>query len=313
MSRNLYSSRRAKLNAKRLSGNTISRQSPGTVVVHCRRYNLQAISRRGMLAKCANGFGLVALAGLAADTAQATPKAPPRLAKARSVIFLYMDGGVSQVDSFDPKPRLERDHGQRFVAKIEPTQFDDVGAVLASPWRFSRHGECGLSVSELFYIGACADRLCVIRAWSHFSEHNTANYFLHTGSGQQGRPALRAWLSYGLGSECRELPDFIVINGGLVPSGGPEEFCGRISAASASGDSASPSVTSDRQSPSRRAGSDQRELRAAVAASSTPGDSDLRHAAAVESAIANYELAYHANSRPQIADVSSEPRHLQSA
>jgi hypothetical protein len=269
-----------------------------------------------MLAKCANGFGLVALAGLAADRARAAPKPPHRSAKARSVIFLYMDGGVSQVDSFDPKPRLQRDHGKRFVAKIEPTQFDDVGAVLASPWQFARHGECGLPVSSLFpQIGPCADRLCVIRSMvSDFSEHNTANYFLHTGSGQQGRPSAGAWLSYGLGSECRELPDFIVINGGLVPSGGPENFAAGflppVHQATVFRPQSIPlanirrpdDCSDDCEFARRRLLRDLDDL----------GDVDLRHAAAVESAIANYELAYRMQTVvPQIADVSLEPRYVQ--
>lgn len=284
--------------------------------MHCQCYNAQAVSRRDMLAKCANGFGLVALAGLAAGKAQATPKPPHRPAKARSVIFLYMDGGVSQVDSFDPKPRLERDHGQRFVAKIEPTQFDDVGAVLASPWQFARHGECGLPVSSLFpHMGACADRLCVIRSMvSDFSEHNTANYFLHTGSGQQGRPSAGAWLSYGLGSECRELPDFIVINGGLIPSGGPENFAAGflppVHQATVFRPQSIPLANIRRPDDC----SDDCELgrRRLLRDLDDLGNVDLRHAAAVESAIANYELAYRMQTVvPQIADVSLEPRYVQ--
>src|SRR3954447_15599438 len=93
------------------------------------------LTRRAMLARCANGFGAVALAGLLADEARGGPHHPTT---ARSVIFLYMDGGPSQVDTFDYKPLLEKYHGRdpRTVLKVEPTQFDDVGKVMMSPWKF---------------------------------------------------------------------------------------------------------------------------------------------------------------------------------
>src|SRR5690606_10545834 len=135
-------------------------------------------------------------------------------ARARNVIFLYMDGGPSQVDTFDPKPRLDRDHGKPFPMKIEPTQFDNVGNTLASPWKFRQYGESGIPVSDLFpNIAQHVDRMAVIRSMtSNFSEHTNANYFLHTGSGLQGRPSMGAWFGYGLGTECEELPAFVVLN-----------------------------------------------------------------------------------------------------
>src|SRR4051794_29432441 len=106
------------------------------------------LSRRQMLVQAANGFGAVALAGLlqerafgaepAAARAASSPRAPHLPPRARSVIFLYMDGGPSQVDTFDPKPRLDREHGQRIKMATPPTQFDNVGTVLRSPWEFKR-------------------------------------------------------------------------------------------------------------------------------------------------------------------------------
>ena len=195
--------------------------------MHCQRFTSRPISRREMLAGCASGFGLVALSSLLAENSLAIPAIPSQfLARARSVIFLYMDGGVSQVDSFDPKPRLTTDHGKPFPVSIEPTQFDNVGTTFACPWRFAQHGDSGLWISDLFpHLARSADRLCVERSMtSEFSEHNTANYFLHTGFSQAGRPSMGAWLSYGLGSVAQDLPDFIVINGGLIPSGGMDNF-----------------------------------------------------------------------------------------
>src|SRR5438105_3776880 len=110
--------------------------------MHCRRFQPAPLSRREMLLRCANGFGAVALAALLGDRARAeakrdrnplVPRAPHFEAKAKSVIFLYMDGGPSQVDTFDPKPRLAKEHGEPIKTKVEPTQFNNVGKVMQSP------------------------------------------------------------------------------------------------------------------------------------------------------------------------------------
>ncbi|HEV3029239.1 MAG TPA: DUF1501 domain-containing protein [Planctomycetota bacterium] len=200
---------------------------------HCGRIT-EAWTRREMLARTANGFGALALSALLADpksafadqTGQRGVHFAPR---ARNVIFLYMDGGPSQVDTFDYKPMLEKHHGQnpsRVIGKVEKTQFDNNGTVMRCPWTFRRRGESGLWVSDLFpHIGGCIDDLCVVRSMtSNFSEHTAANYFLHTGSGSQGRPSMGAWVSYGLGSDNQNLPGFIVLNGGLIPVGGLDNF-----------------------------------------------------------------------------------------
>src|SRR5580658_6817497 len=207
--------------------------------MHCGRFAPTPVTRREMLQRCAHGFGAVALAALLADGSLGAatsdsnsdasadrnplaPRPPHFAAKARRVIFLYMDGGPSQVDTFDPKPRLTKEHGKPFPARIEATQFDNVGLTLASPWKFKNYGQSGIPVSDLFpHVAQCVDDLCIVRSMtSKFSEHTSANYFLHTGSGLQGRPSMGAWTTYGLGSECQELPGFVVINGGLIPVGG---------------------------------------------------------------------------------------------
>ncbi|MDG1837819.1 MAG: DUF1501 domain-containing protein [Phycisphaerales bacterium] len=199
---------------------------------HCGRFQPVAFSRREMLRTCACGFGSLALGGLTAETlAKAgqlvtTGGGLHHAATAKNIIFLYMDGGVSQVDSFDPKPRLQALHGQPFPMHKERTQFNENGLTLGSPWKFNRHGECGLTVSELFpQVATCADDLCVVRSMtSKFSEHTNANYFLHTGHGMAGRPSMGAWMSYGLGCESENLPGFVVLNGGLTPPGGQDCF-----------------------------------------------------------------------------------------
>jgi len=137
-----------------------------------------------------------------------------------------MDGGPSQVDTFDPKPLLTAENGQPFKMKIELTQFNNNGNTLASPWKFAQHGQSGIPVSELFpHVARHADDLAVVRSMtSNFSEHTNANYFLHTGVGIQGRPSMGAWFGYGLGSECQDLPSYVVLNGGLTPPGGLDNF-----------------------------------------------------------------------------------------
>src|SRR5206468_3395146 len=220
--------------------------------MHCRRFGEPPLSRRDMLLRCANGFGAMAFTSLLREpsfgatlrgapaeagstpslgsaTARRDPMAPrpPHFpAKVRAVIFLFMDGGPSQVDTFDPKPRLDREHGQPIQVKTHPTQFNNVGNVLRCPWKFRRYGESGIPVSDLFpHVGQCADDLAIIRSMvSNFSEHTNANYFIHTGNGLQGRPSQGAWVTYGLGSECQDLPGFVVLNGGLIPPGGLDNF-----------------------------------------------------------------------------------------
>jgi hypothetical protein len=188
-----------------------------------------------MLAQCANGFGALALTALLgdrvygalpADKDPLAPKPPHFKAKAKNVIFLFMDGGPSQMDTFDPKPRLAKEHGQPIKVKVEPTQFNNVGTVLQSPWKFKSYGQSGIPISELFpNVARFADDICIIRSMtSESSVHTNANYFIHSGSTQQGRPSMGSWFTYGLGSECKNLPGFIVLHSGMIPPGGLDCF-----------------------------------------------------------------------------------------
>ena len=201
--------------------------------MHCGNFRPGPLSRREMLSGCGAGFGGLALAHLLAERAAASGpwdvKATHFAARAKAVIFLYMDGGVSQVDAFDHKPKLAEHAGRdphEVMDQVAPTQFNSIGKVMPGRWKFSRHGACGLWLSELFpHLGAVADELCMVHSGvSEFPEHTTANYFLHTGSGLQGRPSMGAWLGYGLGAESENLPGFVVLNGGLTPPGGLDCF-----------------------------------------------------------------------------------------
>lgn len=165
------------------------------------------INRREMLRRASNGFGALALTALfgssapnliagnvAAPKRPLVPKPPHFKPRAKSVIFLFMEGAVSQVDSFDYKPMLAKFHGQdprKAIGKLEKTQFENVGQVLKSPWNFKQHGQCGTWISDLFpHVAERADDLCVIRSMtSNFPEHTSANYFLHSGSGCRDGPA----------------------------------------------------------------------------------------------------------------------------
>jgi len=274
------------------------------------------ISRREMLGHCANGFGALALSSLLADPAYGKAKSPfaPRKphhdAKAKSVIFLYMDGGVSQVDSFDYKPRLEKDNGKPFSAKINPTQFDNIGKTLKSPWNFKQYGQSGLNVSDLFpHVGEMADELCVVRSMtSKFSEHNSANFFLHTGFGVQGRPSMGAWMSYGLGTEATDLPGFVVLNGGLIPSGGWDNFGNGFLPAShqATVFKTGKEPLADIRPRESRLGVQQAKL--GLLNKLDQGVLNrLGKVDELESAIANYEMAYRMQAAvPELIDVKGE-------
>jgi hypothetical protein len=284
---------------------------------HCGRFLPPPLTRREMLLHCANGFGAVALAALAAEQAQAEGR-PGHLrhlhhrARARNVIFLYMDGGPSQVDTFDYKPLLERYHGRdpHTVMRVEPTQFDNVGRVMASPWRFRRRGQSGLWVSDLFpHVAERADDLCVIRSLvSKFPEHTSANYFLHSGSGIQGRPSMGAWVSYGLGSDNRNLPGFLVLNGGLIPPGGLDNFGSGFLPAAYQGSvfrAADPPVANIR----RLEPSDQQQRLRLDLMRRLDRSLEERsgHADEIESAIANYETAYRMQTAvPELMDIGRE-------
>ncbi len=182
-------------------------------------------SRREILRRAGAGFGSVALAALLSDRAAAAPGAadplaprePHLAARARRVIFLFMPGGPSQVDTFDPKPRLARDNG-----KPSPKAYlGQTRKLLASPWKFRKHGESGLDVSELFpHVGSCADSLCVIRSMvGDDVNHPGGCLLMNTGERVATRPSLGAWVTYGLGTENQNLPGFIAIGPGPLIEG----------------------------------------------------------------------------------------------
>ncbi len=264
------------------------------------------ITRREFLTRSANGFGAVALSALladksfggarvASDAGPFSPRHPHFEPKARSVIFLYMDGGPSQVDTFDPKPRLQKESGQPFRMRMEPTQFNNNGNTLGSPWEFRNHGQSGIPVSSLFpHVAECADDLAVIRSMtSAFSEHTNANYFLHTCHGLAGRPSAGAWVGYGLGSENQNLPGFVVLNGGLIPPGGLDCFASGFLPATYQGSVFKPADVAVANIKRTEPTPEAQLRKLALMRRLDQGTLDrMGHLDQLESAIANHELAF---------------------
>ncbi len=173
------------------------------------------MTRREMLRTSSAGFGGLALTAMLAD-ASVNPLAPrdPHFApKAKRVVFLFMHGGPSQVDTFDYKPLLKRDNGKPLPFAKPRVVSGETGNLLQSPWHFKQHGESGLWVSELFpNVARHVDDLCVINSMhGSNSRHGGALLELHTGSDTFVRPSMGSWITYGLGTENQNLPGFITI------------------------------------------------------------------------------------------------------
>ncbi|MCP4509037.1 MAG: DUF1501 domain-containing protein, partial [Fuerstiella sp.] len=281
-----------------------------------------------MLTTCASGFGALALSALQTDPLFADKTenlsgpgsaghGPHHEVRAKNVIFLYMDGGPSQVDTFDPKPILDKHDGEdpAQLFNVEPTQFNNNGTLLASPWKFTQYGESGIPVSELFpHVAECVDEMSVVRSMtSGFPEHTFANYFLHTGSALQGRPSMGAWVNYGLGSECRNLPGFVVLNGGLIPPGGLDCFGSGFLPASHQGSVFKPSGTGVANiQPLEANPQKQREKLKLISRLDGLAAAQFGKHDSLESAIRNYELAYAMQMAvPEVMSLTEEPAHLQ--
>ena len=179
-----------------------------------------------MLRAAGCGFGYLGLASMLAEAASAdnplTVRAPHFEPKAKRVIFLFMHGGPSSVDTFDPKPRLTADDGKPLPIK-RPLAFagGTPGPLMKSPWAFKQYGESGIPVSDLFpHVGSCVDDLCVIRSMvGEGVDHGAALLQTFTGSSTFTRPSMGSWVLYGLGSENQDLPGFVTIKPALSHGG----------------------------------------------------------------------------------------------
>ena len=291
------------------------------------------LSRRTLLQRTAAGFGSLALHDLVARTAQATNQGdsadaaksplgcqPPMFpARAKRVIFLFMHGGPSQVDTFDYKPLLGRDDGKPLPFAKPRVQFAETGNLLTSPWKFRQHGESGAWVSELFpNVAQHVDKLAFIKSVHGSNEaHGGALLKIHTGSDTFVRPSMGAWVSYGLGTENESLPSFITIcptlgHGGVQNFG--NAFLPAAHQGTRIGSSGTPTsearisfLGNDRISPDRQRAQldligalDRRDL-----VQSGPD-------AALEARIQSFELAFRMQTAaPELMDISGESEAIQ--
>ncbi len=261
-----------------------------------------------MLHTSANGFGWMACADLLRGE-EATVGERHHRSTVKHVIFCFMDGGVSHVDSFDPKPKLDELDGKPFLESKNPTA-DGARQWLKCPWSFRRYGQSGIPVSSLFpHVAACVDDLAIVRSMkADLPIHSTGVLFLHTGSNNAGRPTMGSWVSYGLGSENQNLPGFVVLSHGVVPCGGMETYSsGFLPASHQATLLAADGTPIDNIHPADPV------ARVQQAKLSLLSDQDRRFAAtlggddSVESAIVNYEMAYRMQSMvPDVLDMSRE-------
>jgi hypothetical protein len=277
-------------------------------------------TRRDFFRQCAGGVGMMALGELlTADGLTAAGVGQPHFApKAKHVIFMFMEGGPSQYELFDEKPALQRYHGQSLppsltkdlkLAFIKPT-----AAVMASSAKFRRYGKCGLELTEwLPHLGSCADDICLVRSMhTDAFNHHPGQLLLFTGSIQFGRPTMGAWVLYGLGSESKDLPGFVVLTSGKGTSGGASNFASGFLPSHYQGtlfrDSGDPVLYL-----SNPPGISRESQRAALDLVRDLNERRYRDTGDVEiaSRIASYEMAFRMQmSGPELLDFSKEPASI---
>lgn len=294
------------------------------------RMHVHMPTRRKMLQHTAVGFGYLALSALLQEQAVAersllnrgvntpvnplAPRQPHVTPHAKRIIFLFMKGGPSQVDTFDYKPKLQRDHGKELPFSKPRVQFSDTGNLWGSPWKFKQYGENGIWVSELFpHVAECVDDLCILNSL-HGSNaaHGGALLKLHTGSDNFVRPSMGSWITYGLGSENDNLPGFVTIcptlaHGGVKNWGSAflPAYCAGVPLGVASQPSSDANVryiSNPSWSPSG-----QRLQLDMLAQMNRTHMADAGDQAALEARIHSFELAYRMQAEvPEVQDISDE-------
>ena len=269
-----------------------------------------------MLQRSGTGFGALALHSLLAREAAGKTQAPPLPGKAKRVIFLFMHGGPSTVDLFDPKPLLTRDTGKAFPLKAPRiVSHKSKNLLLKSPWSCQQHGESGAQVCELLpHIASIADDLCFVKSMHcSNSRHGGALLELHTGSDTFTRPSMGSWINYGLGTENENLPGFITIN----PSGshgGAGAWSSAFLPAKYSGtriEGSGPSMKVPFIDNPLKDRSKQRKELDLLASFNKDHLAQRGVDSELESRIASYELAFKMQMEvPGVQDISSEPDHI---
>jgi len=283
------------------------------------------LGRRRFLKEVACGIGMMGLAdllaadGKTADTANPLlPKKPHFPGKAKNVIFMFMEGAPSQMDLYDPKPGLQKYAGQplpeSLASQLRLAFTKKDAKILPSPRVFQPHGQSGIEFSDYIpHIASCADDLCLVRSMQTDAfNHHPGQALLFTGSIQLGRPTMGAWVLYGLGSESKNLPGFVVLSSGVGTSGGASNFsCGFLPShyqGTLFRNSGDPILYLS--NPEGVSAETQRETLDLI------GDLNREHLSEtgdqeIASRIANYELAWRMQSAaPELADLSGEPAHI---
>ncbi len=270
------------------------------------------IARRQFLLRHAHGFGALALSALRADDRALDPlraRAPHHQPKAKAVIMLFMDGGVSHVDSFDPKPRVTAESGKPLPLARPKLVRAESPILWGSPFEFRKHGEVGAEVSTLFpHMAGCVDKMTIVRSMAaDHSEHTAANYFMHSGSGLQGRPSVGAWIAYGLGSPSRNLPGYVVLDTGMIPPGGLDLFGSGFLPASYQGSLFRRGEQPVADIAPREAAPRQRAKLDLVRDLDDLARRRFGSVTEMEASIANHELAFRMQSAvPELADIAGE-------
>lgn len=284
--------------------------------------NLFGMSRRELLSRSAAGFGSLALAGLLADDCRSDIRkdlslCPPHFApKAKRIIFLFMHGGPSQVDTFDYKPQLEKDDNKPLPFAKPRVVSAATGNLLKSPFRFQQHGDSGAWVSEIFpKVAQHVDDLTIIKSLhGSNSRHGAALLELHTGSDTFVRPSLGSWLGYGLGTENQDLPGYITICPSLTHGGANNWTSAFLPAVYAGTPMGNAGTASEKAKIPFIEGTTKRDLQRLELdllnrmnrdhLSKTGPDSDL------ESRIQSFELAFRLQREaPLVQDISDESAH----
>ena len=274
-------------------------------------------TRREFLKTSSNGFGMLALAGLMSESASADSSSLPQFKpRAKHVIFCFMDGGPSHVDTFDYKPMLAKFEGKAIgnEAVSKKSQSNASRVWFGSPWKFRQRGESGLWVSDLFpQIARQADDLCVARSLVGVQPlHGQQALLLHTGRITGRAPSFGSWASYGLGTENRSLPGYVLLNNDWIPNGGYENFSSAfLPATHAATLLRAKGVPVDNIIPTDKLAIQRRKLNLLAAQdaqfANSSGEEQL-----IESTIKNYETAFRMQSNiPQVADVNQETKSTQ--
>lgn len=289
------------------------------------------LTRRALLARCGSGVGMLALAGLldrqgllAADAASLNPLAPkqPHFAgKAKSVIWIFINGGHSQVDTWDYKPALEKLDGKELPGFDRHTGFfiNDIGPLMKSPFEFKQHGQCGKWVSSIFpNLSKQVDKLAFIHSlYGESNNHSPALFMMNTGVPRMGSPSVGSWATYGLGSENENLPGFVVMSdpkGRGLPKGHSLNWTSGFLPGAYQGTWLKPAgdPIDNLRSPAGMSPADQEAELALMTRlnrlrlAETGADREL------EARIKSFELAYRMQSAaPEVLNIESEPKHIQ--